>query len=100
MQLIYIKECIYESFPFYNKYTLKNGKRNGHAEKKWTFLKCPFFNTWHYKFVKKVGSLEDAANPKKMIFMGLHNFFIFLEKDMHILSLFFIQNPQKVSEKK
>jgi hypothetical protein len=50
-------------------YLRKNEKRNGHAEKKWTFLKCPFFNTWHYKFAKKVGSLEDAANPEKMIFV-------------------------------
>ena len=62
----------------------KNRKRNGHAEKKRTFLKCPFFNTWHYKLSKKVGSLDNAAKPEKMIFVGLHNFFIFLEKDIEI----------------
>ena len=68
MQSTNYKESYYESFPFLQYIPLKNRKRNGHAEKKWTFLKCPFFNTWHYKFAKKVSSLEYAVNPEKMIF--------------------------------
>ena len=80
MQPTNYKESYYESFPFFYNIPPKNEKRNDHAEKKWTFLKCPFFNTWHYKFAKKVGSLEDAAKPEKMIFMRLHKFFILFGK--------------------
>ena len=51
---------------------------------------------------KKADSLDNAANPEKMIFVRMHIFFVFLKKDIETyvyLVYIYGQKSQKIPKK-